>query len=97
MITPTISNTPSQGRFCRIGSALYGDDWQSPLARALDVATRTVHRWANGQNDVPDWVWGRLVSLAPGRMHYLETDTKQRLLTLQGLMTLASAAEQIEG
>ncbi len=33
---------------------LYGAEWQSPLARDLGVALRTVQRWAAGDNDPPD-------------------------------------------
>ena len=36
------------------GRLLYGPDWQSPLARELGVALRSVQRWAAGHNPVPD-------------------------------------------
>ena len=29
----------------RIGEALYGDRWQTQLARALGISSRTVRRW----------------------------------------------------
>ena len=35
------------------GEALYGLRWQAPLARDLDVATRTVQRWADGTRGIP--------------------------------------------
>lgn len=38
-------------------TALYGAQWQSALARALDVADRTVRRWAAGDTPVPEGVW----------------------------------------
>jgi hypothetical protein len=31
-----------------VGEALFGRDWVAPLARALNVADRTVHRWKAG-------------------------------------------------
>lgn len=37
-------------------SALYGEDWQSPLARRVRVDTRTVRRWKSGERAVPDWL-----------------------------------------
>lgn len=40
--------------FAAAGEYLFGDSWQSQLARLLDVNLRTVQRWAAGQNPVPD-------------------------------------------
>lgn len=36
------------------GTLLYGENWQSPLARDLDVAVRTVQRWISGERECPD-------------------------------------------
>jgi len=33
----------------RVGEALYGDQWQTPLSRELEVADRTVRRWLSGR------------------------------------------------
>lgn len=38
------------------GAALYGDRWQSELARDLDVTDRTVRRWLAGDQPVPSGV-----------------------------------------
>lgn len=35
------------------GEALYGSQWQSEMARGLDVAVRTVQRWASGASAIP--------------------------------------------
>ncbi len=35
------------------GRALYGDHWQSPLARDLHVTDRTVRRWVAGESTIP--------------------------------------------
>ena len=37
-------------------SALYGDDWQSPLARRVRVDARTVRRWKAGEREIPSWL-----------------------------------------
>jgi hypothetical protein len=44
--------TPEQ--FSAAGEAIYGARWLLPLSRALGVNTRTVQRWASGQNAVPE-------------------------------------------
>jgi len=36
-----------------IGQTLHGQQWQSALARDLDVADRTVRRWLAGESAVP--------------------------------------------
>lgn len=39
----------------RAGIALYGEEWQSPLARLLGVADRTVRRVAQAARDGSDY------------------------------------------
>ncbi len=36
-----------------VGSALYGAEWVSPIARDLNVSLRTAQRWATGEVEVP--------------------------------------------
>lgn len=36
-----------------VATALYGAQWQTPLAHDLDVADRTVRRWVAGQTIPP--------------------------------------------
>lgn len=36
--------------------ALYGPDWQSPLARRIRVDARTVRRWKAGDRAIPEWL-----------------------------------------
>jgi hypothetical protein len=45
------------------GEALFGERWQSALARELDVADRTVRRWAAGDSPIPDGLASDLYSL----------------------------------
>lgn len=46
-----------------LGTALYGAQWQSPMAKALGINLRTVQRWAAGQNRSPDAVLIELAAL----------------------------------
>lgn len=51
------------------GVALFGDSWQSELARHLGVSDRTMRRWINGDT-TPDGaaVLNQLVGLARRRL-----------------------------
>lgn len=42
--------------FRQAGESLYGEVWQPLFAKALGVNLRTLQRWANGQNEIPDGV-----------------------------------------
>ena len=53
--------------FYDLGQALYGERWRSELARSLRVDERTVRRWANGDYEPPEGVWGELETLAKER------------------------------
>lgn len=52
--------TPAQ--LATIGRALYGPEWQTPLADALGVADRTVRRWVAGDSAIPDGVAAALTA-----------------------------------
>lgn len=54
------------------GEAMYGDQWQSPLARDLGVAVRTVQRWAAGVNEPGDGVYMDLLRLTQERAMILD-------------------------
>lgn len=43
-----------------IGQALYGTQWQSDLARALNIDSRRVRQWLNDERPLPDWLGGEL-------------------------------------
>lgn len=47
----------------RCGACLYGERWQSPLARDLGVSDRSVRAWVAGTRSIPAGVWGELVTL----------------------------------
>ncbi len=46
--------------FARIGSALYGPQWQQSLARTLGVSGRSVRYWVAGDHPIPRGVWAEL-------------------------------------
>jgi hypothetical protein len=45
----------------------FGFPWQSAIARALGVTSRTVRRWKAGQNAIHDSILGILIDLADER------------------------------
>lgn len=49
------------------GQALYGQQWQTALARDLGVNDRTMRRWVAGQFPVPVGVRAELVTLLKER------------------------------
>jgi hypothetical protein len=40
----------------RRGTALYGEDWQSALARRVRVDARSMRRWKAGDREIPEWL-----------------------------------------
>lgn len=59
--------TPTDLR--QIGEALYGPEWQTPMARALGVSLRSVQRWAAGKPiPDPDRLRADLLALVPARL-----------------------------
>lgn len=59
-----------------IGEALWGSRWQTDMAEALDVAPRTVRRWAAGDVPVPAGVWMDLLRLMQERAARLDDLTE---------------------
>jgi len=53
------------------GHLLFGERWQSALARALDIADRTVRRWARGDTSPAPGVWHEIAALAATRRKVL--------------------------
>ena len=51
----------------RIGRAMYGDQWQTPLSRDLDVSDRTVRHWLSGRNAMPATLRADLLTLLDDR------------------------------
>ena len=50
------------------GEALYGDRWQTPLARDLGLTDgRRVRQWLSGERPIPESVWDALPVLLKAR------------------------------
>jgi len=47
-------------KLAAVGRALYGDRWQTSLARDLNVTDRTMRRWLVGESPIPDGIEGEL-------------------------------------
>ena len=45
------------------GEVLWGPQYRSEMARALDVHLRTAMRWDRGETPVPEEVWVSLVAM----------------------------------
>jgi hypothetical protein len=54
------------------GQALYGERWQSALARDLHISDRTMRRWAAGTHDVPCGLYVDLLQLTQERAAVLD-------------------------
>ena len=47
----------------KAGQLLYGDQWQSNLARSLSVDDRTVRRWASGESAIKQSIANEIIEL----------------------------------
>ena len=66
-LRPTSRNMESQELIRRVGEALYGEQWQRPLARELGVSDRLVRFWAAGDREIPILLPARLLNLIQSR------------------------------
>lgn len=56
-----------------IGTALYGQQWQSALARDLGVVDRTMRRWVSGESPIPTGIIADLHRLLRERQMDIKT------------------------
>lgn len=54
-------------RLARAGKTMFGDRWQSDLARAIDVGDRRVRQWISGDRGIPAGVWADIATLLSER------------------------------
>lgn len=60
-------------RLRRCGAVLYGDRWQSDLARALGVNDRRVRQWMSGERPIPPGIWTDIAGLLRKRQQEVAT------------------------
>lgn len=53
--------TPEQLQMA--GSLLYGNQWQTDLARALGIDSRRIRDWLSGRRPIPVGIWNEVISL----------------------------------
>ncbi|EJB8464318.1 TPA: transcriptional regulator [Acinetobacter baumannii] len=53
--------TPEQLR--QAGELLYGTQWQTDFARAIDVDARRVRQWLSGDRPIPKGLWTEVIEL----------------------------------
>jgi hypothetical protein len=51
-----------------VGRVLYGERWQTPLARDLCIADRTLRRWLVGELPIPDAIESELRAILISRV-----------------------------
>lgn len=49
--------------FAKAGHALFGDNWKSPLAEALDIRETSVRAMAKGRVRIPPGIWRSMFHL----------------------------------
>lgn len=54
--------------FKKVGAALFGPHWQTEIAEALKVNSRTVRRWISGEHPVPEDVTHDVLKLMYRKM-----------------------------
>lgn len=64
-----------QDHLIAAGRALFGERWQTDVARALGVDSRRVRQWMAGERPIPAGVWPDLAGLV-----------RQRQMTLKALL-----------
>lgn len=54
-----------------IGQALYGPSFRRELARDLEVNLRTIQRWLDSRNPIPDMICAKLLQIVAARVAVL--------------------------
>lgn len=64
----------------KVGVACFGNAWQTDLAKALTVNSRTVRRWASGEAPIPKNIRNELLALLEARAHEIDM-TRDELIS----------------
>jgi hypothetical protein len=51
----------------QIGEELFGSSWQAELSNRLNVADRSMRRWASGEDSIPPGIWREIYEYARGK------------------------------
>jgi hypothetical protein len=54
-----------------VGEALWGPRWQSDMAHHLGIGDRTIRRWAAGETQPAEPLWGKLLAAIDERQEQL--------------------------
>lgn len=55
----------------KVGNALFGPNWQTPLAKELAVNLRTMQRWASAETPMPERIWAEIGEICRQRSEAL--------------------------
>lgn len=74
------------------GRALFGAEWQQPLARAVSVNPRTMRRWVAGDIAISDGVLRDLVAMVEDMPERARSEAKERTATATKVIQMLRAA-----
>ncbi|HFT1133003.1 TPA: hypothetical protein ACH27D_004377 [Klebsiella pneumoniae] len=74
----TNENENRRGLLIRAGQLLFGERWQTELARALGLSDgRRIRQWLSGDRPIPVGIWDDLRELLEDRSSKMELIVKQ--------------------
>lgn len=79
----TNPDTIAPGVLIRAGQALFGDNWQTPIARELGVSDRSVRYWTKGVHAIPPGVVADLVKILRARGRKMDALAAELARTLK--------------
>ncbi|HHS9967632.1 TPA: hypothetical protein ACTW6G_002910 [Raoultella ornithinolytica] len=56
-----------------VGKLVYGENWQSPLSRAMDIDSRTIRRFVSGHSKIPANLSPRLLAAMEHEMEKIKS------------------------
>lgn len=67
----------------KVGVACFGNAWQTDLAKALTVNSRTIRRWVSGETPIPKNVRNELLALLEARAHEIDMTRDELINSLE--------------